>query len=342
MYTREMRDSPYHRLFCYSRPALDNRHRQKMATFLIRNCFLLRSRRSFHRQRFDRVCTWKREKRILKNCLNVLLAGTGATCGTLLYLLNRSVEAIGPDVHLPSYPWEFEGFLTSLDHSAVRRGWQVYRAVCYTCHSLRYMRFMDLIDVSHTEDEVKAIAAEYEIQDGPDEEGNYYTRPGRPSDLLPPPYPNEEAARAVNFGAYPPDLTYIVFAKRNGRNYVFSLLTGWTKPPAGISLTDQQHFNVYFPGNVIGMPQMLIDGAVEYNDGTPSTTSQMAKDMVEFLSWTSSQNFDQRKQMFIKAMGICIVLLISVLYSMRYNWSHLRSRQIAYIPKEKCRETPAR
>lgn len=143
---------------------------KKMATLLTKSRFLSRSWCSFHRQRFGRIYTWfdsindtgcKRGKRILKNYL--LLAATGATCGALLYLLDRSVEAAGLIVHPPSYPWEFEGFLTSLDHSAVRRGWQVYRAVCYTCHSLRYMRFMDLMDVSHTADEVKAIAAEFEV-----------------------------------------------------------------------------------------------------------------------------------------------------------------------------------
>jgi len=146
-----------------------------MATLLTRNCFSLRLRRVFHRQRFGRAYAcrdsgssngtrWKRGKRIAKNCLSVLLAGAGATCGALLYLLDRTVEAIGPEIRLPSYPWEFEGLLTSLDHSAVRRGWQVYRNVCYTCHSLRYMRFMDLINVSHTEDEVKAMAAEFEVE----------------------------------------------------------------------------------------------------------------------------------------------------------------------------------
>ncbi|KYN01841.1 Cytochrome c1-2, heme protein, mitochondrial, partial [Cyphomyrmex costatus] len=174
-----------------------------------------------------------------------------------------------------------------------------------------------------------------DIEDGPDEEGNYYMRPGRLSDLLPLPYPNEEAAKAANFGAYPPDLTYIICARRNGRNYLFSLLTGWREPPAGIFLSDQQYFNIYFPGNVMSMAQMLSTGVVEYDDGTPSTISQMAKDIVEFLSWTSSQEFDVRKRMFIKAVGICILLLASVGHYMRFVWSHHRSRQIAYIPKKK-------
>ncbi|XP_011635675.1 cytochrome c1-2, heme protein, mitochondrial-like [Pogonomyrmex barbatus] len=311
-----------------------------MATLLTRNYFsFLRIKRDFRRQPSGGISTWcndgwKCGKRILRNCLGVLI-GAGTTCGTLLYILDRSVQAMGHDAHLPSYPWDFDGFFSCLDHAAVRRGWQVYKTLCHTCHSLRYVQFINLIDVSHTRDEVKAIAAEYEVEDGPDEEGNYYTRPGKLSDLLPSPYPNEEAARAANFGAYPPDLTHIILARRNGRNYLFSMLTGWMEPPAGVSLTEQQYFNIYFPGNVINMPQMLSDGAVEYDDGTPSTTSQMAKDLVEFLSWTSSQNLDERKRMFVKGTGIFIILLASLIYHMRFVWSHLRSRQIAYVPKEK-------
>ncbi|KAM0733225.1 Cytochrome c1-2, heme protein, mitochondrial [Formica fusca] len=312
-----------------------------MATLLTRNYFPLRTKCDSNRQQSGRVYTWCKDigwsrgwKGILKNSLGVLV-GVGATCGALLYFLDRSVRAGEHVAHLPRYPWDFEGFLTSLDHSAVRRGWQVYRTACYTCHSLRYVRFMDLIDVSHTEDEVKAIAADYEIEDGPDEEGNYYKRSGKSSDLLPLPYPNDEAARSANFGAYPPDMTYFILSKWNGRNYLFSLLTGWMEPPAGVSLTDQQYFNAYFPGNVIGMGQMLIEGAVDYDDGTPATTSQMAKDLVQFLSWTSSQNFDARKQMFIRMVGIWLIAWASIVHYMRYTWSILRSRQIAYIPKEK-------
>ncbi|KAL6448253.1 hypothetical protein ACFW04_000318 [Cataglyphis niger] len=312
-----------------------------MATLLTRNYFPLRVKRDSNRQQSGRVYTWCKDirwslgwKGILKNTLGVLV-GAGATCGALLYFLDRSVRAGEYIIHPPRYPWDFEGYLTSLDHSAVRRGWQVYRTVCSTCHSLRYVRFMDLINVTHTEDEVKAIAAEYEIEDGPNEEGDYYTRPGRLSDLLPHPYPNEEAARAANFGAYPPDLTYFIFSRWNGRNYLFSVLTGFMDPPAGVSLSDQQYFNAYFPGNVIGMGQNLMDGAVDYDDGTPATTSQMAKDLVQFLSWTSSQNFDARKQMFIRVVGAWFILWASVVHYLRSTWSLMRTRQIAYIPKEK-------
>lgn len=145
-----------------------------MATLLTRNYFPLRTKCDSNRQQSGRVYTWCKDigwsrgwKGILKNSLGVLV-GVGATCGALLYFLDRSVRAGEHVAHLPRYPWDFEGFLTSLDHSAVRRGWQVYRTACFTCHSLRYVRFMDLIDVSHTEDEVKAIAADYEVDGRPE------------------------------------------------------------------------------------------------------------------------------------------------------------------------------
>lgn len=145
-----------------------------MATLLTRNYFPLRAKRDSSRQQSNRVYTWYNDirwsrgwKGILKNSLGVLM-GVGATCGAFLYFLDRSVRAAQLVAHLPSYPWDSEGFFTSLDHSAVRRGWQVYRSACYTCHSLRYVRFMDLIDVSHTADEVKAIAAEYEVDGRPE------------------------------------------------------------------------------------------------------------------------------------------------------------------------------
>lgn len=155
---------------CFPDTVLSER---KMATFLTKNNFSLRMKRCFQRQHVSGVYTWyngaewKRGKSILKNGLGVLV-GAGVTCGAFLYSLDRSVEAMGREARLPSYPWEFERYLSSLDHSAVRRGWQVYRTVCHTCHSLRYVRFMDLIDVSHTRDEAKAIADEYEVDGRPE------------------------------------------------------------------------------------------------------------------------------------------------------------------------------
>nr|XP_050849820.1 uncharacterized protein LOC127063746 isoform X1 [Vespula vulgaris] len=287
-----------------------------------------------------------------------VLTGAATTCGSILYFLDSSVKANGVQAMPPSYPWKLDKFLGSLDHSAVRRGWQVYKAVCSACHSLEFVRFMDLIEVSHTKEEIIAIASEYEVRfnpivqiyfysfiflffkqidDGPDEEGNYYKRPGRLPDKVPPPFPNEEASRAANNGAYPPDLSYIINARKNGRNYVFSLLTGFMEPPAGVTLTETQHFNPYFLGTALSMTELLHDGILEYDDGTPATKSQMAKDVVEFLSWSSGQDHDKRKLMTIKAIGIGIIALMTVWYMKKSIWSVVLNERIFSISRDKCK-----
>ncbi|XP_035722832.1 cytochrome c1-2, heme protein, mitochondrial-like [Vespa mandarinia] len=265
-----------------------------------------------------------------------VLTGAATTCGSVLYFLDSSVKAAALQAMPPSYPWKLDGVFSSLDHSAVRRGWQIYKAVCSACHSLEFVRFMDLVDVSHTKEEAVAIAAEYEIDDGPDEEGNYYKRPGRLADRIPLPFPNEEAARAANNGAYPPDLSYMINARHNGRNYVFSLLTGFMEPPAGITLTETQQFNPYFSGSALSMAEMLHDGILDYDDGTPATKSQMSKDIVEFLSWTSSQDHDKRKLMTIKTIGIGIITLLAVVHMKKSTWTTVINQRIFNISKDKC------
>ncbi|XP_078046162.1 cytochrome c1, heme protein, mitochondrial [Augochlora pura] len=264
----------------------------------------------------------------------VQLAGLAAAgCGTVLYLLNDSVKASVAAIELPNYPWKFQRTFQSFDHATLRRGWQIYRTVCYTCHSLRYMKFMDLTNQTHTEEEVKEIAAEFEVQDGPDDEGNYYMRPAKFSDAIPKPFPNEQAARVANFGSYPPDLTYIVYSRHNGFNFLFSYLTGFRDPPAGVKLNDGQHFNPYFSGCVTGMAPILYDGMMEFEDGTPATESQMAKDLVEFLSWTAAPEHDTRQLMLLKGLAI-FTLLSALSYDIyRRNISHLKSRRMAYVPK---------
>ncbi|KAK1124594.1 hypothetical protein K0M31_005969 [Melipona bicolor] len=279
--------------------------------------------------------------------LGLGLVGGGTTigsCGVALYFLTEwpwSVKASGgnnPEISLPRYPWAFNGTFKAFDHAALRRGWQVYRTVCHACHSLQFVRFLDLVNVTHTAEEVKRIAAEFEVEDGPDERGDYYTRPGKLTDQIPSPYPNEEAARAANFGASPPDLTYAVLTRRRGVDYVFSLLTGWMEPPAGIPPSEDRYFNVYFTGGFTTMPRMLYQGMIEYDDGTPATESQMAKDVAEFLTWTASSEHDTRKIMTIKCIGILLLLLVSVVQINRRNWSHVRSRRLAYLPNIITRE----
>ncbi|WVZ08946.1 hypothetical protein V8G54_022292 [Vigna mungo] len=135
----------------------------------------------------------------------------------------------------PSYPWPHKGILSSYDHASIRRGHQVYTEVCASCHSMSLISYRDLVGVAYTEEEVKAMAAEIEVVDGPNDEGEMFTRPGKLSDRFPQPYANEAAARFANGGAYPPDLSLITKARHNGQNYVFALLTGYRDPPAGVS-----------------------------------------------------------------------------------------------------------
>lgn len=204
--------------------------------------------------------------------------------GELPFLESASANSLADEgLHPPSFPWPHSGWLETFDHQAIRRGFQVYREVCSTCHSLERLAWRNLVGVSHTVDEVKEMAAEVEYEDGPNDNGEMFQRPGKLSDYLPSPYPNEEAARAGNAGAVPPDLTLIIKARHGGADYIFSLLTGYCDPPAGISVQEGLNFNPFFPGTQIAMARVLFDGLVEYEDGTPATTSQMAKDVVTFL-----------------------------------------------------------
>lgn len=160
-----------------------------------------------------------------------------------------------------------------------------------------------------TVDEAKAMAEENEYDTEPNDEGDIEKRPGKLSDYIPSPYKNDEAARAANNGALPPDLSLMVKARHGGCNYIFSLLTGYPEePPAGAVVPSGLNFNPYFPGTGIAMARVLYDGLVEYEDGTPCTTSQMAKDVVEFLNWTAEPEMDDRKRMGWKVMAVGSVL----------------------------------
>eukprot|EP00270_Netrium_digitus_P008504 TRINITY_DN254_c0_g1_i1.p1 TRINITY_DN254_c0_g1~~TRINITY_DN254_c0_g1_i1.p1 ORF type:complete len:338 (+),score=73.46 TRINITY_DN254_c0_g1_i1:52-1065(+) len=231
-------------------------------------------------------------------------------------------------LHSPSYPWPHIGILSSYDHASIRRGHQVYQQVCAACHSMSLVAYRDLIGVAYTEDEVKAIASEVEVDDGPNDEGEMFQRPGKPSDHLPSPYANEQAARFANNGAYPPDLSLITKARHDGQNYVFSLLTGYRPPPAGVSVREGLYYNPYFPGGAIAMPQMLVEGGVEYDDGTPSTQAQMAKDVVSFLAWAAEPEMDERKLMGMKWVFVMVLVWATAVYYKRWKWSPLKSRKL--------------
>lgn len=177
----------------------------------------------------------------------------------------------------------------------LRRGFEVYSQVCATCHSLNLIAYRNFVGTIYTEEEAKVLAGRIEVEDGPGDDGEMFERPGKLSDQLPAPYQNEQQARSINNGANPPDLSLIIKARHGREDYLFALLTGYRDPPAGVVCGPGQYYNAYFPGGKIGMPKQLVDGGVEYTDGTPATESQMAKDVCEFLAWAAEPEADERK-----------------------------------------------
>ncbi|CAA3023171.1 cytochrome c1-2, heme, mitochondrial-like [Olea europaea subsp. europaea] len=254
-----------------------------------------------------------------------LLGASGLlSCATVAYSSDEAEHGL----ECPSYPWPHKGILSSYDHASIRRGHQVYQQVCASCHSMSLISYRDLVGVAYTEEETKAMAAEIEVVDGPNDEGEMFTRPGKLSDRFPEPYPNEQAARFANGGAYPPDLSLITKARHNGQNYVFALLTGYRDPPAGVMIRDGLHYNPYFPGGAIAMPKMLNDGAVEYEDGIPATEAQMGKDVVSFLSWAAEPEMEERKLMGFKWIFVLSLALLQAGYYRRLKWSVFKSRKL--------------
>ncbi|XP_055507943.1 cytochrome c1, heme protein, mitochondrial [Leucoraja erinacea] len=270
-----------------------------------------------------------RGKKMALSTLGMLAAGGG----TLALALHRSVYA-DLELHAPSYPWSHGGFLSALDHASVRRGYQVYKQVCAACHNMEYLAFRNLIGVTHTEEEAKALAEEVEVLDGPDETGEMFTRPGKLSDYFPRPYSNSEAARAANNGSLPPDLSYIANARHGGEDYIFTLLTGYCDPPAGMTPTEGLYYNPYFPGGAIAMAPPIYDEAVEFEDGTPASMSQIAKDVCTFLRWSAEPEHDQRKRMGLKVLLFAALLFPPLYYMKKHRWSVIKSRKIAYRPPQ--------
>ena len=231
-------------------------------------------------------------------------------------------------LHAPQYPWPHNGVFSSYDAASIRRGHQVYQQVCAACHSVEQLSFRNLVGVAYTEEEVKEMAEEVEVEDGPNDEGEMFERPGKLSDKLPSPYANEQAARFANGGAYPPDLSLITKARHDGQNYVFSLLTGYREAPAGVSVREGLYYNPYFPGGAIAMPKMLADGGVEYDDGTEATESQQAKDVTTFLAWAAEPEHDERKLMGVKFLTAMLMLWVCAVYYKRWKWAPIKSRRI--------------
>ena len=224
--------------------------------------------------------------------------------------------------------WSFKGLFGKFDRGALQRGYQVYTEVCSSCHSMKYVSYRNLAEKGGPEftvDQAKVIAASFEVTDGPNADGEMFTRPGKLSDKFVMPYENVKAAQAANGGAYPPDMSVLVKARGGGANYIYSLLQGYEDPPAGITLDDGVYYNKYMYGNKIKMSNQLSDGLVEYSDGTVSTVEQMSKDVTTFLMWTAEPHLEARHRMGFKAIVYLIILTTLVYFSMKKIWSRIET-----------------
>ncbi|MGH6828453.1 MAG: cytochrome c1 [Rhizomicrobium sp.] len=248
-----------------------------------------------------------------------------------------AVPALALDTHrlpIKDVHFSFEGPFGTYDQAALQRGFQVYKEVCSACHNLDHIAFHDLDEpggLGFTEAQAKAIAAGYKIPAGPndkgettDDKGNPLTRAGTLADKFPPPFPNEEAARANNGGALPPDLSMIVKAREGGAHYVYSIVTGFhLKPPQGFQVLAGKYYNPYFEGWNISMPPPLTDNLVTYSDGTKATVDQEAHDVATFLAWASDPHMEERKRMGFGVLVVLLVLAGLLFFSYRKIWSDL-------------------
>jgi ubiquinol-cytochrome c reductase cytochrome c1 subunit len=224
----------------------------------------------------------------------------------------------------PHQTWSFDGVFGTYDRAALQRGFQVYKDVCSTCHAVKHLYFRDLVELGYTEDQVKGVAAQYQVNDGPNEQGQMFQRPGRPADKIPAPFPNDEAARAANNGALPPDLSLITKAREGGPDYVAGILTGFKDPPSSFKVMEGMYYNEYFPGHQIKMPPPLNADQVKFADNTPATVPQMAHDVVNFLAWAAEPNLEARHRMGFKVI-LFLVIATGIFYAAKRKiWSRIQ------------------
>ncbi len=224
--------------------------------------------------------------------------------------------------------WSFKGLFGKFDRASLQRGYQVYTEVCAACHSMKYLSYRNLSEKGGPEFSIaqaKAIAASFEVTDGPNADGEMFQRPGKLSDKFVMPYENVKAAEAANGGAYPPDMSVLVKARGGGVDYIYSLLQGYEEAPSGMILDDGVHYNKYMYGNKIKMSAPLSDGIIEYSDGTNPSVEQMSKDVTTFLMWAAEPSLEARHQMGFKAIVYLIILTILVYFSMKRIWSRVKS-----------------
>jgi cytochrome c1 len=233
--------------------------------------------------------------------------------------------------HAPEEGWSFSGVFGHYEDETLQRGFHVFESLCSTCHSLDYVAFRNLAEPGgpgFTMDQVRAIAAQYQVPTGPNEFGEILdefglplTREATPADRFPAPYPNAEAARAAQGGALPPDLSLITKARVNGPSYVYSLLTGFEDAPEGTVMQPGMNYNPYFSNGQIAMAAPLYEGALEYADGTEATVEQMAYDVTNFLMWAAEPKLEKRKRLGFQVMLFLAFLAALLYWSYRKIWA---------------------
>jgi len=237
---------------------------------------------------------------------------------------STSVIAASNAVKPSKQNWSFSGLFGTFDRGELQRGFQVYNEVCAGCHSTRLLHYRNLMDIGLSEDQVKKIAASEEVTDGPDAEGEMFQRPARLSDRFVKPFPNEQAARAGNNGAFPPDLTLMTKARIGGADYLHALLTGYNPAPKDMKLPEGMYYNLYFPGHQIAMPPPLDEDSVEYADKTKATVDRMSRDVTTFLAWAAEPELEWRKRMGVKVI-LFLLILTGMLYGIKRKiWSGSR------------------
>ena len=246
---------------------------------------------------------------------------------SLLFLVQNTFAE--DKVKLLKVDWSFKGYLGKFDRASLQRGYQVYTEVCASCHSMSYLSYRNLSEKGGPEfsiEQAKAIAANFEVTDGPNDDGDMFTRPARLSDKFVNPYRNVKEAMSLNGGAYPPDMSVLVKARSGGANYIYSLLLGYEDPPNGMTLDDGVYYNKYMPGNKIKMSQPLMAGAVEYADGSSTSEEQMSKDVVAFLAWAAEPHLEARHKLGFRAIIYLLILTVLVYFSMKKLWSRIESK----------------
>lgn len=247
----------------------------------------------------------------------------------LSFITNGSFSAEKQE-KLLTQNWSFNGFFGKFDRASLQRGYQVYTEVCASCHSMNLLSYRNLSEVggtSFSEEEVKAIASKVEVLDGPNDNGEMFKRPGKPSDKFVSPFANEKAARTANGGAYPPDMSVLVKARAGGADYIYSVLMGYDdKPPKNVKLEDGVYYNKYMPGNKIKMAKPLNKDSVNYSDGTVATQEQLAKDVTTFLTWASEPHLEARKRLGFKTVIYLLILTVLVYLVKKKIWSRVEPK----------------